>query len=68
MYTSTIYRLRPPRFIRLQEILSGTTQIHSFAAWASSRAGAGGERHQQTTNGALLTTNQGALIADNQIR
>jgi hypothetical protein len=35
----------------------------------SSRTGAGGELHQQPTNGgALLTTNQGVVIADNQIR
>ena len=34
----------------------------------SSTTGAGGERHQQPTCGALLTTNQGAVIADSLIR
>ena len=67
MCTSTICRLRLPRFIRLQEILNGANQIHSFAGVQSGTTGTGGELHQQPTNGgALLTTNQGVVIADNQ--
>jgi len=43
------------------------TKPTSSSAEQSSKTGAGGELHQQPPDGgALLTTNQGVVIADNQ--
>jgi hypothetical protein len=45
------------------------TKPTSSSPEQSSKIGAGGELHQQPPDGgALLTTNQGVVIADNRIR
>ena len=68
MYTCTICRLKLRRFIRLQEV-SESLEANPLLRVRRDRprTGSGGELHQQpAAGGALLTTNQGVPISDNQ--